>query len=443
MKVIPCINNILLGFLTGFFLTPFLSYGQAFDPALAAQLQQKIDSIRTAANLKGISAGVFVPGAGTWKGVSGISHPGTPVNSDMQFAIASNTKLFTGVLMLKLAENNLIHLDDSLHEYLPYFNNIDSTVTIRQLLHQTSGLADVTSVPGYPDSMLSNPNRIFTAAELMTWAGPPLFPPGTSWNYCNTNYLLSGMIAEAVTGRSYSQLMRDSILTPLQLDSTFLDVYETIPFPVAQPWQAGTNNHSIPRKSVNSAAWAAGAMYSTSGEMLQWYRALMNGQVLKPESFQEMTTFVGSGKYGVGISRATVNGRTVWQHGGTIWGGYNSSMMYDTASGIIVCVMINQLPAQAYQVSARLLSVLTSQITSRPEAEKEAAIVLIPNPAAQCLGVSGLKNSQPYAIIQSDGKELRSGITLGEIDVSSLSAGMYLLRLGGGSEIKTFRFQKN
>ena len=47
------------------------------------------------------------------------------------------------------------------------------------------------------------------------------------------------LIAEAVTGRGYSQLLRDSILTPLQLDSTFLDVYETIPFPVAQPWQAG------------------------------------------------------------------------------------------------------------------------------------------------------------------------------------------------------------
>ena len=432
-------KKFLAGMLPVFLFVQGIAHAQTFDPALAAQLQQKIDSIRTAANLKGISAGVFVPGAGTWKGVSGISHPGTPVNPDMEFAIASNTKLFTGVLMLKLAENNLINLDDSLHEYLPHFNNIDSTVTIRQLLHQTSGLADVTSVPGYPDSMLSNPNRIFTAAELMTWAGPPLFPPGTSWNYCNTNYLLSGMIAEAVTGRSYNQLLRDSILNPLQLDSTFLDVYETIPFPVAQPWQAGTNNHSIPRKSVNSAAWAAGAMYSTSGEMLQWYRALMGGQVLKPESFQEMTTFVGSGKYGVGISRATVNGRTVWQHGGTIWGGYNSSMMYDTASGIIVCVLINQLPAQAYQVSARLLSVLTSQITSL-NPETESTYGLIPNPANQCLRISGLKNPQPYAILQPDGKELQAGITSGKIDVSSLSPGMYLLRLGGGRGAKSLRF---
>jgi hypothetical protein len=56
---------------------------------------------------------------------------------------------------------------------------------------------------------------------------------------------------------------------------------------------------------------------------------------------------------------------------------------------------------------ARLPSVLTSQITSRPEAEKEAAIVLIPNPAAECLGVSGLKNSQPYAIIPDNALELR------------------------------------
>ena len=58
------------------------------------------------------------------------------------------------------------------------------------------------------------------------------FPVGTDWSYCNTNYLLAGMIAESATGQSYSQLLRDHILTPLQLDSTFLDVYETILFPV-------------------------------------------------------------------------------------------------------------------------------------------------------------------------------------------------------------------
>ena len=98
-----------------------------------------------------------------------ISHSGTPITSDMLFAIGSNTKLFTAVLLLKLAENNLIQLDDSLHKHLPSFNNIDSNINIRQLLNHTSGIADVSSISGYPDSMLTNPNRVFTASEIITW----------------------------------------------------------------------------------------------------------------------------------------------------------------------------------------------------------------------------------------------------------------------------------
>ena len=355
--------------------------GQTFDPVLASELQYKIDSIRSTYNIKGISASVYYPGMGTWKGVTGISHVGTPMTSEVLFGIASNTKLFTGVLLLKLAENNIIRLDDSLHQYVPTYPNIDSNITIRQLLNHTSGLADVTTVPGYPDSMLTDPNRVFTASEMMNWAGPPLFSAGTDWDYCNTNYLLSGMIAESATGQSYGQLLRDSILSPLQLDSTFLDVYETILYPVAQPWQAGTNNHSIPRTSINSAAWAAGAMYSTSSEMIQWYDALMNGQVLNANSFSELTTFVGSGNYGMGISQATVLGRPVWTHGGTIWGGYNSSMMYDPATGIIICVLINQLPAQAFQVSIQLLSSVLSSPLSIVESEmSDTSIRFFPNP---------------------------------------------------------------
>jgi D-alanyl-D-alanine carboxypeptidase len=407
----------------------FIVNAQTFNPFLAGELQNKIDSFRIANNLKGISASVIYPGMGTWKGVTGISHTGTPITSDMLFGIASNTKLFTGVLLLKLAENNIIQLDDSLHQYLPTFNNIDSNITVRQLLNHTSGLDDVTSVPGYPDSMLTNPNRIFTANELMTWAGPPLFPAGTGWDYCNTNYLLAGMVAESATGQSYSQLLRDSILTPLQLDSTFLDVYETILYPVAHPWQAGVNNNSIPRTSVNSAAWAAGAMYSTSGEMVQWYNALMNGQVLNSNSFNEMTTFVGSGNYGMGISQATIIGRTVWTHGGNIWGGYNSSMMYDTATGIIICVLINQLPAQAFQVSIQLLSTLINNPVGLNENTiPEKLITVYPNPTNGLVQIEipnqTIKSIKVYDLQGRLIKETAEN----QFDLSNYSNGSYFIK---------------
>ncbi len=407
----------------------FIANAQTFDPVLANNLQNKIDSIRTAYNLKGISASVIYPGMGTWKGVTGISHAGAPITSDMLFGIASNTKLFTAVLMLKLAENNIIQLDDSLHEYLPALNNIDSNITIRQLLNHTSGLADVTSVPGYPDSMLTNPNRIFTASEMMSWAGPPLFPAGTSWNYCNTNYLLAGMIAESATGQSYSQLLRDSILIPHQLDSTFIDVYETILYPAAHPWQAGVDNNSIPRTSVNSAAWAAGAMYSTSREMVQWYNALLNGQILNSNSFNEMITFVGSGNYGMGISQATVIGRTVWTHGGTIWGGYNSSMMFDTETGIIICVLINQLPAQAFQISIELLSTLINNPLGLPaNIRTKKLITVYPNPTNGVVHIEipnqAIQNIKVYDL---EGKLIKETID-NQFNLSNQANGPYFIK---------------
>lgn len=422
----------------------FIVDSQTFDPVLASELQNKIDSIRIANNLKGISASVIYPGMGTWKGVTGVSHAGSPITSDMLFGIASNTKLFTGVLMLKLVENNIIQLDDSLHEYLPTFNNIDSNITIRQLLNHTSGLDDVTSVPGYPDSMLTNPNRIFTASELMTWAGPPLFPAGTSWNYSNTNYLLSGMIAQSATIQNYSQLLRDSILTPLQLDSTFLDVYETILHPVAHPWQAGADNNSIPRTSVNSAAWAAGAMYSTSGEMVHWYNALMNGQVLNSNSFNELTTFVGSGNYGMGISQTTVIGRTVWTHGGTIWGGYNSSMIYDPATGIIICVLINQLPAQAFNISTQLLSTLINNPVGLSENTiPEKLITLYPNPTNGLVHIDipyqTILNIKVYTLQGQIIKET----TQSQFDLSNYSNGTYFIKAQTEKDFYSYKLIKH
>jgi len=416
---------------------------QTFDPVLAGQLQYKIDSIRTASNLKGISASVIYPGMGTWKGVAGISHTGTPINSNMLFGIASNTKLFTGVLMLKLAESNIINIDDALQQHLPSFENIDPTITIRQLLNHTSGLDDVTSIAGYADSMLTDPNRVFTASEMMSWAGPPSFTAGSGWDYCNTNYLLAAMIAESATGQSYSQLLRDSILTPLQLDSTFLDVYESNTLPVAHPWQNGVNNNAVPRTSTNSAAWSAGAMYSTSGEMVQWYDALMNGQVLNSNSFNELTTFVGSGNYGMGISRNTVIGRTVWTHGGVIWGGYNSSMMYDPATGIVICVLINQFPAQAYQVSINLLSALINySIALDVNTEEGNVISVFPNPTNGSVQIEIPGQTIERVEIYDLRGTLIEQTSGTQIDLSSYAPGTYFIRSRTKTGFHNYRLVK-
>ena len=347
----------------------------------------------------------------------------------MEFGIGSNTKLFTGVLLLKLAENNIINLNDSLHQYLPSFNNINPNITIRQLLNHTSGLADVIDVVGYSDSIFTNPNRIFTPSEVMSWVGTPLFSAGTSWNYCNTNYILAGMVAESAAGQSFGQLLRDSILFPLQLDSTFLGVYDSVLYTVAHPWQGGVDNFSTPRKAVNSVAWSSGAMYSTSGEMANWYHSLMNGQVINQNSFNELTTFVGSGNYGIGLYSSNVLGRTVWQHGGTIWGGYNSSMVYDTATGIIICVLINQLPAQAFQVSIQLLSTLINNPVGLNESTiPEKLITVYPNPTNGLVRIEIPNQTiQNIKVYDLQGQLIKETIE-NHFDLSNVSNGTYFIK---------------
>ena len=180
---------------------------------------------------------------------------------------------------------------------------------------------------------------------------------------------------------------------------------------------------------------------------------LLNGQILNSNSFYEMTTFVGSGNYGMGISQATVIGRTVWTHGGTIWGGYNSSMMFDTETGIIICVLINQLPAQAIQISIELLSTLINNpLGLHANTSTEKLITVYPNPTNEKLQISlGMSRAAELEIEVLDllGKShLHLGVGSGihedlNLDVSSLSSGVYLLQVKTEGQVTVKKFVKN
>lgn len=101
-----------------------------------------------------MAASVYYPGQGIWTGASGLSYSGHPITADMEFGLASNSKLFTSVMLLKLAEQQVLSLEDSLHEWLPNYNNINPNVTIRQLLNHRSGIDDMFYTQAHLDSIL-------------------------------------------------------------------------------------------------------------------------------------------------------------------------------------------------------------------------------------------------------------------------------------------------
>jgi len=339
---------------------------QSFNPQLAAMLQDTLDTyVAMISNIKGMSASVYVPGQGTWQGTGGVSYAGQPVTSDMKFGIASNTKLFVSTAMLMLAEDGIISLDDSLHKWLPTYPNINSNITIRQLLNHTSGISDPIFVAPWMDTIMAHPSRVFTPVEVLSWVGAPLFAPGTGWSYSNINYILAGMIAQSATGYHISEIIRDSILTPLNLTNTFYDVEEPEIGTIAHRWWNNVDFHDTSRIGVNSAGGPAGAIFSTSSDMTQWYHALFSGQLVNQASITEIATFGPTSNptydYGLGLSRETTLGYTYWGHGGDIWG-YKSKMIYDTCLGTVVCGLSNSFPSGMSAVVFLLYRVVANHV---------------------------------------------------------------------------------
>lgn len=329
---------------------------QTINPLLSSMLQDTLDTyVSQIKNIKGMSVSVFIPGQGIWTGVSGISYPGQAITSNMRFGIASNSKLFCSVMILKLAESNIISLEDSIKDWVKITNsNINPNITIRQLLNHSSGLSDPFFGAPWMDTILANPTRVFTPKEVLGWIGPQQFPAGTSYGYSNTNYVIAGMVAESASGYSLATLIRDSILNPLNMDSTFIDVEEPVNGTIAHRWWNRVVNsvtedyHDTSRVGLNSAVGYAGSIFSISSELVQWYNALFNEQIINHSSLSELTKFIETSnpnyQYGLGLSRDVTQGFKYWGHGGRTWG-YKSKMMYDTCLKISVAGLANADPS--------------------------------------------------------------------------------------------------
>lgn len=344
------------------FCAEFQSNAQSVNPNLAFRLQTTLDSLVTLfSNTEGASAAVYCPGQGIWTGASGLSYQNHPVTPEMEFGIASNSKLFTSVVLLKLAENGLIDLDDPISQYIANYTNVNPSVTIRQLLNHTSGVSDPIFVAPMFDLILAEPEHVFTEAEVLSYLGSPLSAPGAAYNYSNVNYILASMVAQSASGAPIDQLIRSYILAPLNMDSTFYDIAEPEVGTIAHRWYNGVDYHDTSRVSLNTAGGAAGSIFSTSSEMVQWYNALFSGQVISAASLTELTNFGVTSNYGLGLSRQTFFSNETWGHGGRTLG-YKSRMIYDPCRRTSVCGLCNSDPSAIDGITALLYKVLVDKL---------------------------------------------------------------------------------
>ena len=349
----------------------------AFNPVLASRLLRALDSVRILQGVPGASASVLIPDEGIWLGASGVSstYPAVPITPDMLFGIGSNTKALVSTTILQLADEGLLSLDDSLGRWLTPHPNITGSVTIRQLLNMTSGLFDYLNDSGKEgDSVFANPTRYWTPEEIITtFVGPPHRPPGGPYSYCNTDYVLLGMIINRITDSSVSAQLRRRIFAPLALDRTFLAAEEPLVPPVADPWDGGADFSAMPITAHYSILWTAGGVMSTAENMARWGKALYEGSLLSQTSLDQMLSFIpasGGGTtgfnwtgYGLGVRAGSFLGKNVFGHGGQVMG-YVSVVAYLPQAKASFAVLLNASePDELAFLTALLDAYLKSVVT--------------------------------------------------------------------------------
>lgn len=283
--------------------------------------------------VKGASAAIILPNGQVHRICAGISADTVAMRPDMLFAIGSITKNVVAALMLQLAEEGALSLNDPLHRWLPPFPHVDSTITIRQLLNHTSGLYMFWDNQQIWKDLIAFRDRVFTPEAVLGYLKEPYFAPGKGFRYSNTNYLLLAMIATRAAHSSLAAEFRRCFWAPLQLGNTFLSMEEPIPRDrLAHVWGDNFENDGsnrditfLPRASHESITYGSSCLFATAEDLALWCRALFQGKVLQESSMVQMLEFNPLSRtswcegYGLGVQvfrKRITNGERAWGHGG-------------------------------------------------------------------------------------------------------------------------------
>jgi len=362
------------------------------DSTLAQQLQNVLDEAIAQYDIVGLSAALSTPNGDIWKGASGISHDTVEVTTDMLFGIASITKTFIATIIMQLYEADSLKLTDSLCKWLPPYENIDSTITIRQLLNMTSGIYNYTNYPAYSDSVFVTGSRIWTPEELLeTFVLSPSFSPGTDWEYSNTNYILLGMIIEEITGNEVVSELHNRLTIPLGLNSTFLFPDEGYEGVRSHVWYLSGGSTTDITELVDTTAfsgvWTAGGIVSTAEDLVLWSKGLYEGEILNDTTLALMKVPApySGGYYGLGTQIAPLYSQWVYGHTGSFI--YLSQLFYVPDDLLSISVISNQRPAPVNDIWLDLYFAYMDFITSEIEYHEPILVQVFPNPASDIANI--------------------------------------------------------
>ncbi len=279
------------------------------------------------------------------------------ISTNSKFKIASITKTFTAVLILKLYEQGKIDLDETIGKYFPEYKGIGrDKVTIRQLLTYSSGIADESEKV----EMLSFKSPLTLNEYINKYCSGNLdFEPGSKSVYANTEYIILGKIIENVTGKPYAKILQKEILSPLKMKNSGMGNSRKT---VANSVKSYTQDEA--KKEFNKDEpyllenfFAAGAMYSTVEDLLKFDTAIFNAKLLKPKTTELMLTYypeLGNVAFGMWGSDGYGNfaEKFYYRPGGIL--GSTANWIHASATKKTIIVMSNTNATNLFEFSDKL-----------------------------------------------------------------------------------------
>ncbi len=301
----------------------------------------------TSQGIVGINMSIYKPQTGIWLGASGKSDLYNHIDLQVcnQSRVGSTVKMFTATIILKLAEEGKLNLDDPVSNYLTadYINKIENAeiATIRQLLQHSSGIYNYIQNLEFQTASLNNLIKEWKADDLMKYAyhKKAYFKPGEDVIYSNTNYILLGLLIEQIEGKPLYQVFDEKIIHPLQLNNTQFAGKNPVPNGIVKGYVDFYSNFNV-IESTYYSGWdyytADGGLISNPYDMNVFFRALMNGQVINSNSLNQMLSWKTPKtkddtyfpiEYGLGIFKIETSKGVAYIHSGDAIG-YYASMIY-------------------------------------------------------------------------------------------------------------------
>ncbi|MDQ2679907.1 MAG: beta-lactamase family protein [Candidatus Eremiobacteraeota bacterium] len=292
-----------------------------------------------------------------------------PADDATVYEVGSLTKQFTAALILQLVHQRELSLEDPISKYVHNYPAA-ATITLRQLLNQVSGVPDYSQQSGFRD----NAYQELTPAQLVaTVSALPLdFAPGSKWEYSNTNYVLLGMVIEAVTGQAYANALRTRLLEPLHLTATnYTDpASEITDRALGYSWSNGSS--ILARPAAMSVAYSAGALSSNVRDLLTWDTDLFSNGVLPANltNLMMMPALLSDGSssaYGFGLQLERFYGRLGVMHAGQIFGFSSFNVVFPDSKLQIVILGNSDTFASAQPLAKSIAAILDPPSNPRLE----------------------------------------------------------------------------